>query len=481
MANKIQILRNKAIAATREAAKSVLNERLATLNDGEIAIARYEEGEEGKKEVKVLLGFSYKAESATSATPYIFDADGIPADVQAEITKLIGSANDGSDVITIHGARNYAKALVEALDVTDSIAENSFVASVSETDGKISVKKGAVTSSNKTVTITAKKDEQQNLTGELSLDVNIDGTTIVKDSTSGVLSVASSALTQYVGSNAVSVSAVSADNKKTISLGINTNDKVLSQSTSGLLASLSLNYDSTNKKITLAGKGNAVISEIATNDFVKDGMLNDAKAFLATGTSQEITFKGGKHTFTDLTKGNHYIGFEFKTSDGTTTGTSYSYDCLDATTIIDVYVAGDGLALSDHTFSVKKDDASEAFLSVSSNGVKVSGVQSAIDTAKAEAKSVVIKKENDAHVSVTSSVDTTDSHTIYTIESVDTASATDLNSLVTATGLTKTEGETTTIAYTAPTKSGVFSATTSVMSMLNAIDAVWNTIDCGTY
>lgn len=37
------------------------------------------------------------------------------------------------------------------------------------------------------------------------------------------------------------------------------------------------------------------------------------------------------------------------------------------------------------------------------------------------------------------------------------------------------------VSYTAPTASGEFSKTTSVMDMLNHIDSVWNTIDCGTY
>ena len=490
MANKIQILRNASIATSRDDAKSALNAQLAKLSDGEIAIARYGEGEGESKTVKVLLGFSYKAEGATSATPYIFDADGIPADVQAEITKLIGTDSDTKDSVTIKGAKKYADALVEALDVDDSIAENSFVASVSETDGKITVTKGAVTSTNGTVTITAKKDAQENLTGELSLDVNIDGTTIVKDETSGKLSVASSALTQYVGSNAVSVSEVSADkNEKTISLGIDQNDKVLTQSTSGLVANISMSYDETNRLINLTGKSYTEegtekaysLGSIDASKFIKDGMLAGETVFVATSEKQSVTINEQTHEFTDLTVGKHYIVFMFSTYDGTTQKTDYSWDILDATSIIDVYKAGDGLALGTdgHTFSVTIDSNSEKYLTVVEyGGVKLSGVGADI----AKAKSTVTVGDTEAHVSVTSSEDTTDGHTIYTIESVDTASATDLNSLVTATGLSKTEGETTTtIAYTAPTASGVFKDTTSVMDMLNAIDAAWNTIDCGTY
>ena len=423
------------LATSRDAAASKLKTQLAKLSDGEIAIARYEVGEEGKKELKVLLGFSYKAEGATAATPFIFDADAVPADVQSEIEKLIGTESDTSESVTIYGAKAYAKALVEALDATDAIAENSFVTSVSETDGNISVTKGAVTSTNKTVTITAKKDEDDKPTGELSLDVNIDGTTIVKNETSGVLSVASSALTQYVGSDAIAVSEAGEDNNKTISLGINANDKVLTQSTDGLIANIAMSYDTTERTINLTGKSYSEegtekaysLGSIDASQFIKDGMLAGETVFVANSEKQTITINKQSHEFTGLTIGSHYIVFLFSTYDGTTKETKYSWDILDATSIIDVYVAGDGLALDGHKFSVKIADGSEGYLTVSASGVKLSGVGDGI----AAAKSVVEHKSGDAHVNVTSAT-ADDGHTIYTVESVDTASATDLTNEIAA-------------------------------------------------
>ena len=70
---------------------------------------------------------------------------------------------------------------------------------------------------------------------------------------------------------------------------------------------------------------------------------------------------------------------------------------IDVSSLVDTYEAGAGLDLADHTFSVKKDASSEGFLSVSANGVKISGVQSAIDTAK----DTVLGKENDASTKAT--------------------------------------------------------------------------------
>lgn len=47
--------------------------------------------------------------------------------------------------------------------------------------------------------------------------------------------------------------------------------------------------------------------------------------------------------------------------------------------LIDTYLAGEGLTLKDSKFSIKKDTASESYLTVSADGVKVSGIDSALE------------------------------------------------------------------------------------------------------
>ena len=345
-------------------------------------------------------------------------------------TDAIATLN-GEDTVTGSVKKTVKDALqttIESLDVDDTLTAGSFVTAVSETDGKISVSRANVASKDKTVTITA--DET---TGAIDLSANIDGTTILADKTTGKLSVASSALVQYVGSDAVKVSEVS-DGEKTISLALNTNDKVLSQSADGLLATVSLSYDEKNRLIKLLGKEDTVIASIDAKAFIKDGMLAGESVFMATKTTQTVTIKEQSHEFTGLTAGNHYIVFLFATSDGEKI--EYSWDILDATAIIDVYEAGNGLSLSEdgHTFSVQKDTTSkdsEDFLSISENGVKVSGIQNAINTAAKKATTVVEKKTDDAHINVTSTT-ADDGHTIYTVESVDVASADDLTNEIAA-------------------------------------------------
>ena len=63
---------------------------------------------------------------------------------------------------------------IKALDVQDSKVAKSFVTSVSETDGKITVSKGTVTSTNGTVTLT------DNTNGDIDFAVTIDGVSICR-------------------------------------------------------------------------------------------------------------------------------------------------------------------------------------------------------------------------------------------------------------------------------------------------------------
>ena len=396
------LYRNKAIGTSRTAAKTALENALKNANDGEIVINRYKDGDN----IKVLIGFT--TEDSTVKKPFVFDADAIPADVQTELNKitnsddgsiakaikaakneLIGSTDDTSTSNTITGAKKYTDSKIAELNLTDSAVAKSFVTKVDQNNGKITVARGEVTSKDKTVKMTDGTD------GGFDVAVNIDGTTIIKNESSGVLSVASGALTQYKGSNAVKVSEVDQENNKTVSLSINSNDKVLTQSNDGLFANINLTWDR-EQGLKLIGKDSIEIATIPATDFIKDGMLENA-------------------TYDEKT---HKITLTFNTDSG-----KQAVE-LNLSDLVDTYEAGNGLELAGKVFSIKKsaEADSEGFLKVGTDGIKVSGVQDAINTAAAKASNKIAEKST-GRVTVTAKVED-DGHTTYTIGENDIAQAT---------------------------------------------------------
>ena len=381
---------------SKSAALAGLKAYLATAAVGEPAIATYGGGETIDPE-KVLFGIK-GAEDYT-----IFDYEAIPADVQAALDAIKGEDYDEdgtyatlkaiADALTIingadtvegsiakakKDAKDYADEKVAALDFTDAAVAGQFVDSVSETDGVVSVTRKPITSNDKSVVL--------NTANGVDLSVNIDGTTILRDGETGKLSVASAALVQYVGADAIKVSEVQ-DGNKTISLAINTNDKVLTQNADGLLTNINLTWDKT-AGLKLIGKGGTEIAVIPAADFIKDGMLEDVE--LKAASVEEPVGEATTGTF---------LVFTFNTDAGK------EVINLDVTSLIDVYTAGNGLQLDSKAFSVKLDAANEAFLTVGADGLKLSGVQTAIDGAVSTAKTELQGKIDTVEASVGLSAD----------------------------------------------------------------------------
>lgn len=136
--------------------------------------------------------------------------------------------------------------------------------------------------------------------------------------------------------------------------GVAEDDKVLGLNGTLLSSTLNLKYDSTAKKIQLLGINNAVIAEVNASDFIKDGMVNTV-SFDPSSKILTITFN------TDSGKEDIEVNLS---------------------SLVDTYTAGKGIDITKNAVSIKVDSTSEKFLSVDTAGVKISGVQSAIDAAK---------------------------------------------------------------------------------------------------
>ncbi len=193
------------------------------------------------------------------------------------------------------------------------------------------------------------------------ISVNIDGNTIVRNG-DGILSVASDKLVQYRGSNSIDVSEVK-DGVKTISLTVNDNDKIITNDVNGLMTTLSLKWvegtvGGAKDEIQLIGKNDVVISRIDVAKFIKDGILEGV----------------------DLLDENGKKILRFTWNIDASNDASQKVTDIDVSELIDVYTAGKGLELIGSEFNIKLSENSDKnegneFLSLASDGLKLSGVK----------------------------------------------------------------------------------------------------------
>lgn len=461
----------------RNTALNGLKAYLATAAVGEPAIATYGGGETIDPE-KVLFGIK-GAEDYT-----IFDADAIPSEVQDALDNAIAAIKGGDDseindaydtikkiadaLVIINGsgegsiakaeqdAKDHADAqitaAVQALDVADAAVAKSFVTEVSETDGKIAVKRGAVTSTGGTIVLTDGED------GGINIDV------------------VSTALT-ITGKDAIKVA--ESGTGKEISLAISANDKVLSQTTDGLLATFAI------AKLGSANEGMAASYQLQDKTGNPMGVTIDIPKDMVISAAEVKKVEQADQPYSGAVVGDMYIDF-------TIANATSDHIYLPAKTLFDAYVQGNGIEINGNKIAVKLDAATEKFLTVGADGIKLSGVQDAINAAKQEVQTEV-DANADAIAAETSRATAEETRITDTVigedqleegksvmdvilENEETAQQA-IEQLATAAGVLSGEQ----IKYTAPTVSGEFSSTTSIMDMLNTIDEKWNTIDCGTY
>ena len=268
-----------------------------------------------------------------------------------------------NDIQTEAAARQNADDTLTAKINTDIAAEKTTRENADTAlDNKITanataIAQNKVKSEKKTITITGPTENGTNL------DVNVDNKTIVVNG-SGTLSVASSALVQYKGENAISVSDVTGG-AKTISLNVAATDNVLTNDENGLYTTLSLKWvhttdGSAKDEIQLIGKNDVILSRVDVADFIKDGMLDTVK-------------------LENNANGEPILVLTFNSSAGKET---ISVNVKD---LVDIYLAGSGIEINNNVIAVKIDANSESYLTVSADGVKLSGINVAINAAKEEA------------------------------------------------------------------------------------------------
>lgn len=141
--------------------------------------------------------------------------------------------------------------------------------------------------------------------------------------------------------------------------GVAADDKVLSITDKLISSTISLGYDEENKAIKLYGKTDsegvkAELGSVDATPFIKDGML------------ENVEYNDENNTLT----------FTWNTAAGITEDTVVLSD------IIEPYTQGNGIEIDGNSIKIKLAEDSESFLTISEAGLKLSGVQDAIDAAK---------------------------------------------------------------------------------------------------
>lgn len=154
--------------------------------------------------------------------------------------------------------------------------------------------------------------------------------------------------------------------------GVKANDKILSLSGTELISTLTFTKEKISDKEYLIIKGinDVEIGKVDTADFTADSFLDN------------VALEGNELVFT------------FNTESGK------DKVRVDISKYIDTYTSGNGIDITSNKVSAKLDSTSESFLTVGTGGIKLSGVQDAINEAVANKN---VTASGDAYVSASAS------------------------------------------------------------------------------
>ena len=382
--NHIHLYRNGIVLDNRKAAESRLKEFASgntyTDLDGVAILARYR-SEKNTNDILTLVGIMYEDQSGAKSIT-IIDVEDLKSDAKVEVDALKKAVDDlkgnpstsTSGDTSVEGAKKYTDGKIAELDVTDEAEENKYVSSVSETDGKITVSRTAIP----IVGVTDTKENDKFVTS-IKLEGNI-----VK------------AERAQITSSQVSREATTSITGVTVEAALK---EVKDRSIVSLSSTTPSDGTSVLKKYTLYQNR----EEIGEIDIPKDLVVTSGS--VVKGTWSE-------NVFTEVESGN---GTALKLVIANQTAPVY----INTLDLVKDHVGVSGISISDtNEISIKIASGNEDnFLKLDAEGLKLEGVDAAIK----KSATVVEKKADDAHITVTSR--TEDGHVVYAIGSVNIASA----------------------------------------------------------
>ena len=383
--NHIHLYRNGVVLDSRKAAESRLKEFASgntyTDLDGVAILARYR-SEKNTNDILTLVGIMYEDQRGAKSIT-IIDVEDLKSDAKIEVDALKEAVNalkgnpstSTSGETSVEGAKRYTDGKIAELDVTDAAEENKYVSSVSETDGKITVSRTAIP----IVGVTDTKENDKFVTS-IKLEGNI-----VKAERAQITSSQVSRVATDITGVTVEAALKEVKDRSIVTLSSTTP----SDGTSSVL-----------KKYTLYQNG----EKIGGIDIPKDLVVT-------SGSVGKGTWSG--NVFTESESGN---GTALKLVIANQTAPVY----INTLDLVKDHVGVSGISISDtNEISIKIASGNEDnFLKLDAEGLKLEGVDAAIK----KSATVVEKKADDAHITV-SSREETDGHVVYAIGSVNIASA----------------------------------------------------------
>lgn len=402
--NHIQLFRNNQVFASRDAAITRLGQFTSTeVQDGTPVLARYTQG----NTTKTLLALFY-VDGSTIRYDIVGDSEDISKAITDLETKLLGGASDDFNTLkkledkikVLNGADtetgSVAKAVkdaVGALDVAEIKEAGKAIVAVSETDGKVSAKTGDIDATH-VIQDTAITGEGAKPAVTVKKAIDDLRTTV--------------AANQVVAEDA-SIVVGTKNGETSLKVGVAEGEKVLSANgalkTTISLAEVPADQLGSNvaKAYQLQGIGGAPLGTVQI-EIPKDRSLKEVYLGTTDDTVDETSGDVTKKPSDDPQS----LNFVYHLQDGT-----YSLTAIDVSKFLTESEFKDGLVVADNVVKVKVDTTSEGFLTVGANGVKLSGVQAAIDAAKASATTVVDAKDG-SHITVSATTES-DGHKKYTV------------------------------------------------------------------
>ena len=428
--NFIRVLRNGTLSADRETAISKLNTKLSGLQDGEICLASYGATWDVAKTILGVVRFK-TVDGVAKRSYTIFDNEANSAEIAAEIAKLDadpeGTSADGKvkvKVVEVDGKLTSVEVTTADIASAKSLGTKDDTSSVDTAFGRIKKEAenrdtaitAAVNALDSSVAATASVDEKvySVLTGVTQVDGKLTEKTEVT-----LAAVAKTGSAEDVATTAITGSesqvAVTGTNVSGQISSIATTLKGVQKSIAAVEAN-ALKYATvplTSDEINLLENASNVkeaykVISYTGNDYktatdkqqvgevikiYKDASIH--KIYLGS-EADTINETSGEITTVTPTETNLRLNYAYLNADG-----RYELVKVPVDSFLRESEFKAGLQVNSGVVSVKVDAASEGFLTVGEAGVKVSGVQTAIDSA---IKALDIEKtgtSTDGKVSVT--------------------------------------------------------------------------------